>query len=90
MVVGDLPPIRTNEVGRLLTGPHSGSYVLIERDENRSGFHIWVLERWPGSPDNDGWDIWADDQEQVREWLDDDAFQVEWLGDPPSEGAPSQ
>jgi hypothetical protein len=62
-------------------------YVLIERDDTDSGWHIWVLQEWPGKLPNDGYDIWADDDDQVEEWLADPGFSVNWLDAPPAPDA---
>lgn len=71
---------RIGEVGIIENGPHQGKYVLIERDETDSGFHIWILAKWPGVLPNSGWDGWADDMEGVNEWLSDPDFRVSWTG----------
>jgi len=37
-----------------------------------------VLQHRIGDEPNDGFDIWADDETQVEQWIDDPEFQVSW------------
>lgn len=76
------PPV--GEVGLVESGPHRGSYVLIERDERGIGYHIWILKRWPGVLPNDGWDAWVDDEIGLQEWLADGDFKIRWTGSAPA------
>ena len=80
------PPI--GEVGVIETGPHRGRYVLVDEDASGAGFHIWILEQWPGQLPNDGWDGWADDLEGLREWFADPDFAVRWTGRPAAPSKP--
>lgn len=70
-------------VGRVTSGPHRGMFVQVERDASGTGWHIWLLERWP--PPAEGFDIWADDQAQLDAWLGPDHLAVDWLPEPPVE-----
>ena len=71
-------PLPVQQHGRLTTGPHQGRWVYIERDATADGWHIWVLQHRFGDEPNDGFDIWADDEAQVEQWLGDPEFQVSW------------
>lgn len=66
-------------VGRARGGDHAGMYISLERHESGAGWHIWVLREDPRSGPSDGWDIWADNEAQLFEWIGVDHLDVEWL-----------
>ena len=76
------------QVGIFEAGEYRGKYVLVEHDHTKAGWHIWILEKWPGTLPNDGWDIWADDEEQLADWFEQPDFRVRWLGRRPADTAP--
>lgn len=71
-------PFPARRHGQLTAGPNTGRWVYIEPDASASGWHIWVLQYRYGEQPNDGFDIWADDEDQVEQWLTDPDFQVSW------------
>lgn len=72
----------TDLAGRLgiaRSGEHRGWYIEVERDPSWTGWHIWVSREDPRLGPSKTWDIWADDEEQVRDWLGVDEMSVEWI-----------
>jgi hypothetical protein len=64
-------------IGRLTSGPYTEMYVQVERD--RGGFHIWLSRAHPSEGPSEGWDIWADERDDVDAWFSSDLRSVEWL-----------
>ncbi len=54
-------------------------YVTIDEDPSGAGWHIWLLPEHPQNAPSGGWDIWADETEDVLEWLAPDQLDVEWI-----------
>jgi hypothetical protein len=76
MIGGGAPYDR---VGKVTTGEHEGMFVLVEADESGTGWHIWLLSEDPRVGPSSGWDIWADELEDVDEWLGPENLNVEWI-----------
>lgn len=72
--------IPIGQVGIFESGEHLGKYVLVEADKTGTGYHVWILERWPGLLPNNGWDAWADDMSGVLEWIIDPDAKIRWTG----------
>ena len=68
-----------DEVGIFESGPHEGKYVVVYRDDSDTGWHVEIMDQWPGQP-QEGWDIWADDDNQLQELFNSDDFDVTWTG----------
>lgn len=62
-------------------GVPPGMYVEVERDVSLSGWHIWLTQRDPRDGPSEGWDVWAETEEHLQEWLGPDVLDVEWLTD---------
>jgi hypothetical protein len=64
-------------VGVIEGGQYGGMYVEVEQAKH--GFHIWLLTRHPHAGLSEGWDIWADAEDDVDEWFAADLGGVRWL-----------
>lgn len=67
-------------VGLVKGGQYDGMYVEVERATD--GFHIWLLTRHPDTGPSEGWDIWADTEDDVDEWFASDLAGIRWLAVP--------
>lgn len=70
---------RIGEVGIFESGPHEGKYVVAYRDGSDAGWHVEIMEQWPGKS-QEGWDIWAEDDNQLQELFESPEFDVSWTG----------
>jgi len=66
-------------VGIAGAGTYRGMFVEVEPDASRSGWHIWLSWRDPRLGVSDGWDIWADERDDVEEWLGPANLAVVWI-----------
>lgn len=65
-------------VGQVVGGSHLGMFVKVEEDPSGTGFHIWLLERHPDEGPSQGWDIWADNADDVDDWFAGELADVQW------------
>lgn len=76
------PAVLEGRLGRA-RGEYAGMFVQVDQDPTESGWHIWLSDADPRDgplPDgSDAWDIWADDEPDVWEWLGPDQLDVEWI-----------
>lgn len=72
---------RIGRTRRESPGVPLGTYVEVEQDVSRSGWHIWLTQRDPRDGPSEGSDMWADTQEDLRAWLGADELDVEWFTD---------
>ena len=81
-----MKPWLVGTVGEILSGTYKGWFVEVEADRSGHGWHIWVMERWPNPGSGTVWDVWADDEDQLREWFtaSEEFVTVRWL-DPRSD-----
>lgn len=71
--------VPVGRVGKALGGQYRGMYVTVDEDPSRTGWHVWLHRSDPRLGPTDGWDIWADEVEDVLEWLSPDQLDVEWI-----------
>lgn len=72
------PSWADGRVGRVLGGSNAGRFVKVDQDSSGTGFHIWLSERHPDEGPSQGWDIWADNAEDVDEWFAGELATVQW------------
>ncbi|WP_152991363.1 hypothetical protein [Frankia sp. R43] len=70
------PVWRAGVPGRILSGEYEGRSLLVERDRAGTGWRIYITEQSPGVR-GEGWDVWADDEHQIEEWIRDFGA-IEW------------
>jgi hypothetical protein len=71
---------REGRVGQIRHGQYAGWYLEVVRDRTRTGWSIYLTKEYPGTV-GEGYDIWADDEDQVDVWLRDPDFEVAWLSE---------
>ena len=59
-----------------------GRYVEVEQDDTGSGWRLWLTEQDPRDGPSAGWDLWAETEQDLAEWLGEDGLDVAWLTEP--------
>ncbi|WP_052666521.1 hypothetical protein [Nitriliruptor alkaliphilus] len=63
-------------------GVPAGTYVDVEEADPGSGWHIMLTQRDVRDGPSDGWDIWAETEDDLRSWLGPEILDVQWLTEP--------
>ncbi len=72
--------IKLDKVAYVGTGEYKGNYIWVTKGKNNAGYQIWFSKENPNeSKPNETWDVWVDNEEDLRDWFSDELSSISWI-----------